>query len=52
MTESMACSEDFIHLVQIDELVCLRVRHPRATALIALQGAQVLEYTPTGAHLS
>lgn len=41
---------DSVTLVQRDELVCLQIRHPKASALIALQGAQVLEYTPTGAH--
>lgn len=41
---------DCLALVQRDELVCLQIRHPRASALIALQGAQVLEYTPTGAR--
>lgn len=50
MMESTACSSDFIHVIQIDELTCLRVNHPKASALIALQGAQVLEYTPAGAH--
>lgn len=49
MTESTVCSSDFIQVVQIDELACLRVNHPKANALIALQGAQVLEYTPAGA---
>jgi glucose-6-phosphate 1-epimerase len=39
-----------VTLEQIDELLCLRVRHPAATALVALQGAQVLEYTPTGSR--
>lgn len=37
-----------VALQQIDELTCLRITHPRASALIALQGAQVLEFTPTG----
>ena len=35
-------------LCQIDELVCIRIQHPKASALIALQGAQLLEYTPIG----
>ncbi|MEE2731245.1 MAG: D-hexose-6-phosphate mutarotase [Pseudomonadota bacterium] len=35
-------------LCQIDELPCIRIQHPKATALVALQGAQLLEYTPTG----
>lgn len=35
-------------LVQVDELPALRVRNHHADALIALQGAQVLEYTPRG----
>lgn len=39
-----------ILLTQIDELPCLRIQHPKASALIALQGAQVLEYTPAGAE--
>ncbi len=30
----------------MDELPCLRVHHPKASALVALQGAQLLEYTP------
>ena len=38
-----------VALCQIDELPCIRIQHPKATALIALQGAQLLEYTPTGA---
>ncbi|HVK99270.1 MAG TPA: D-hexose-6-phosphate mutarotase, partial [Dongiaceae bacterium] len=37
-----------VTLQQIDELPCLRIQHPRANALIALQGAQVLEFTPAG----
>ena len=39
-----------VALQQIDELTCLRITHPRASALIALQGAQVLEFTPAGAQ--
>jgi len=39
-----------VSLCQLDGLTCLRVDHPRATALIALQGAQVLSYTPAGAR--
>ena len=39
---------NYVTLCQIDELMCLRVDHPQAKALIALQGAQLLEYTPTG----
>ena len=39
---------NYISLCQIDELLCLRIDHPKAKALIALQGAQLLEYTPTG----
>jgi len=35
-------------LVQIDELPALRIRNRHADALIALQGAQVLEYIPRG----
>jgi len=35
-------------LVQLDELPALRVRNRHAEALIALQGAQVLEYSPRG----
>jgi len=35
-------------LVQIDELPALRIRNQHADALIALQGAQLLEYTPRG----
>lgn len=55
MSESTTYAEEsnhneVVHLVQIDELACLRVRHPQATALIALQGAQLLEYTPTGSR--
>lgn len=50
MSESNACARDVIEVVQIDELACLQVRHPKASALIALQGAQVLKYTPTGTH--
>lgn len=37
-----------IILEQRDQLPCLRIQHPQATALIALQGAQLLEYTPAG----
>ncbi len=37
-----------ICLEQIDELPCLRIQHPHASALIALQGAQLLEYIPNG----
>ncbi|MFT3930193.1 MAG: D-hexose-6-phosphate mutarotase [Spongiibacteraceae bacterium] len=33
-----------------DELPVLRIRNAHADAAIALQGAQVLEYTPRGAH--
>jgi glucose-6-phosphate 1-epimerase len=50
MAESMTCSNGVIRVVQRGELACLQVEHPRACALIALQGAQVLEYTPAGAH--
>jgi len=39
-------SNPHISLCQKDELVCLQIEHPRASALIALQGAQLLEYTP------
>jgi glucose-6-phosphate 1-epimerase len=39
-----------IQLVQLDELPALRVSNDHADALIALQGAQVLEYTPRGAQ--
>ena len=38
----------YVTLCQIDELTCIRIQHPNASALIALQGAQLLEYTPTG----
>lgn len=38
----------YVSLQQIDELLCLKVNHPKAEALIALQGAQLLNYTPTG----
>lgn len=37
-----------VTLVTLDQLPALRVRNRYAEALIALQGAQVLEYTPTG----
>lgn len=38
----------YVSLCQLDELVCLKVEHPKACALIALQGAQLLRYTPAG----
>lgn len=44
----MTSSVDCIQLIQRGELPCLQIRHPRASALIALQGAQVLEFTPSG----
>lgn len=37
---------DTVQLVQLDELPALRVRNAHADALIALQGAQLLEYAP------
>ncbi|MDY6921097.1 MAG: D-hexose-6-phosphate mutarotase [Pseudomonadota bacterium] len=37
-----------ISVCQHNELPCLQVTHPQGSALIALQGAQVLEYTPHG----
>lgn len=39
-----------IQLVQLDELPALRVHNEHADALIALQGAQLLEYTPRAAQ--
>lgn len=39
-----------ITLEQRDELPVLRISNRHADAAIALQGAQVLEYTPRGAH--
>lgn len=48
MTDFSTGHAPHVSLQQIDELLCLRVQHPRASALIALQGAQVLEFTPTG----
>lgn len=37
-----------VTLLQLGELPCIQVEHPLASALIALQGAQLLRYTPTG----
>lgn len=37
-----------VQLVQLDELPALRIRNAHAAALITLQGAQVLEFTPHG----
>lgn len=48
MTDFSTGHAPHVSLQQIDELLCLRVQHPNASALIALQGAQVLEFTPTG----
>jgi len=45
-TQTMASSS--VELVQLDELPILRVHNDCATALIALQGAQVLEFVPRG----
>ena len=42
--------QPYVSLRQIDELVCLQIDHPKARALVALQGAQLLEYTPAGAQ--
>lgn len=44
----MRITSNYVTLNSEGELTCLRVNHPRASASIALQGAQVLEYTPTG----
>jgi glucose-6-phosphate 1-epimerase len=39
-----------VQLVQLGELPALRVHNDHADALIALQGGQLLEYTPRGAQ--
>lgn len=41
-------STEAILLVDIGGLPCIKVVHPQGNALIALQGAQLLEYTPAG----
>lgn len=43
-----APASDHIRLCQLGELACIQIQHPLATALISLQGAQLLHYTPTG----
>lgn len=50
MTESSTGHTPHVSLQQLDELLCLRIQHPKASALIALQGAQVLEFTPAGSQ--
>src|SRR4051794_9744323 len=45
-TQTLAASS--VTLVQLDELPVLRIHNAYATALITLQGAQVLEFVPRG----
>lgn len=40
----------YVRFERCDELECLRVQHPQAQALLALQGAQLLQFRPAGAH--
>lgn len=44
----MRITSSYVTLKPEGALTCLQVNHPRASASIALQGAQVLEYTPAG----
>lgn len=44
----MKITSNYVTLKSEGSLTCLQVNHPRASACIALQGAQVLEFAPTG----
>lgn len=48
MTPIQPLAMSTIQLVHLDELVALQIRNTHGEALIALQGAQVLQYTPKG----
>src|SRR5690554_7521604 len=48
MTPTPPLALSTIQLVHLDELVALQIRNTHGEALIALQGAQVLQYTPKG----
>lgn len=48
MTPPHALALSTVQLVQLDELPALQVSNAHGEALIALQGAQVLQYTPRG----
>jgi glucose-6-phosphate 1-epimerase len=48
MSSTLSAASSAVEVVQLDELPMLRIHNAYADALIALQGAQVLEFVPRG----